>query len=446
MAIWPTQYSSPQQIAVTRDYTVWASYRLRDQRAVALKVLCDNPDTTQRGRFENEIRLLARLDHPNIIQVLATHLNEEPPCAVTPLYSGNLRKYLVARLSAELDIFEVIQIVRGLTDAIEYAHSQGVLHRDVKPENILLNSPTDLVVIDFNIALCRECGHERFTESGLPLGTHCYMAPEQLRSPGTVDERADVYSIGVVAFELLGGPVGSSNLDFTAIPSQFRGVLQRATATDRSNRYDCVHDFKRAWANAASVGLATSDRNEITALLAECTLSRTQGERLLSLMEAYADDLDVIDAAFVSGELGALEDTRAVDPFRFDSLVLAWSAFVAENLWPFAYTDNIARRMQKVHTNLICEPQLRAKLLTCLTKLGTRHNRYFVLEVVATLLESIRDQETIAAVCEQLLALDCGDLDALRRKVRAPLIASDLRTVLFTRSNETDYSIALTIR
>jgi serine/threonine protein kinase len=185
-------------------------------RLVALKVLpgdkADHPEWIE--RFTREARALARLNHPNIVRVhdfgTATIAGHTQPYLMMEFVDGvNLRQAMQA---GALSAREALAIVPKLCDALHYAHEHDVLHRDIKPENVLIDSEGRVKLVDFGLAKLRDEAQAAFTltQSGAKLGTIAYMAPEQIEKPGDVDHRADIYSLGVVFYEMLTGelPLG----------------------------------------------------------------------------------------------------------------------------------------------------------------------------------------------------------------------------------------------
>jgi serine/threonine-protein kinase len=185
-------------------------------RMVVVKVLAvDRSEGVSAERFVREIKLVARLQHPHIVPLFATGLIDGVPYYTMPYIDG---ESLRARLSREkaLGTSETIHILGDIAKALDYAHSHGVVHRDIKPDNVLI-SGSAACVADFGIARALKAArtgptamddrhqHSGLTRMGMAVGTPAYMSPEQATSSPDVDHRADLYSFGCVAFELLTG-------------------------------------------------------------------------------------------------------------------------------------------------------------------------------------------------------------------------------------------------
>jgi len=190
-------------------------YRARQRelgREVALKLLwARGADASAlEERFLREARALARLAHPNIVGVHDFGRAGEHLYLVLELVEGvSLRQALQG---GHLEPAQALRIVSETCAALQFAHDQGVVHRDIKPENILLDTAGRVKIADFGLArvLATEPSGARLTREGQAMGTPQYMAPEQIERPLAVDHRADIYSLGVVFYELLTGelPLG----------------------------------------------------------------------------------------------------------------------------------------------------------------------------------------------------------------------------------------------
>ncbi len=183
-------------------------YRARKpgEQAVAVKLIRSglHQPGSLRARFEREARTLARLEHAGIVPVLDVGTHEGRPYLVMPLIEGRSLR-VALREDGPRPPREAAQLLRKLVAALEHAHDLGVIHRDIKPDNILLQrADAQPLLLDFGLA--KDATDTTLTRSGAVLGTPSYMAPEQVRGDSHgVDERTDVYSLGVVLYELLTG-------------------------------------------------------------------------------------------------------------------------------------------------------------------------------------------------------------------------------------------------
>ncbi|MGI8619002.1 MAG: protein kinase domain-containing protein [Gemmatimonadaceae bacterium] len=177
------------------------------ERKVVVKVLPPEMGRSMSAdRFRREIQLAAKLQHPHIVPLLAAGGTPDGMLYYTmPYIEGDSLRRRVTR-AGELPIPEALRILRQVVDALAYAHARGVVHRDIKPDNVLL-SGNHAMVTDFGVskALSTATGPTSLTSLGVALGTPAYMAPEQAAADPNTDHRADIYAIGILAYELLTG-------------------------------------------------------------------------------------------------------------------------------------------------------------------------------------------------------------------------------------------------
>ncbi|HEV8194991.1 MAG TPA: protein kinase [Gemmatimonadales bacterium] len=175
-------------------------------RKVVIKVLPpEMVSGVNQDRFRREIQLAARLNHPHIVPLLAAGAAGDLLWYAMPFIEGESLRVKLAR-GGELPVTETARILREVADALAYAHAQGVVHRDIKPDNVLLSGRHALVT-DFGVAkaVSVSSGDHNMTSLGVALGTPAYMAPEQASADPNVDSRADIYALGVMAYEMLVG-------------------------------------------------------------------------------------------------------------------------------------------------------------------------------------------------------------------------------------------------
>lgn len=219
-------------------------------RDVALKVLPESlaKDPAFAERFSREGRLLGKLSHPNITSIYESGQAGPFYYLLMEYIDGvNLRQAMrAAKFSPE----QALRVVPSICEALQYAHDQGVLHRDIKPENILLDTQGRIKIADFGIA--KMVGDAKtssgLTVSGATMGTPHYMAPEQVESSAQIDHRADIYSLGVVFYELLTGelPIGRFEppSQRTTMDKRLDEVVLRALEKDRERRQQSASEVK----------------------------------------------------------------------------------------------------------------------------------------------------------------------------------------------------------
>src|SRR4051812_3925315 len=199
------RYQLEREIGRGGMATVHLALDLRHHRRVAIKVLREElAAAVGADRFLEEIRVTASLQHPHILPLFDSGSAEGLVWYVMPFVEGETLRSRLAR-ERRLPVEDALQLVREMADALDYAHRHGIVHRDVKPENVLLQSGHALIA-DFGIALALEhAGAGRLTRTGITLGTPSYMAPEQAAGNLPIDARTDVYALGAVLHEMLAG-------------------------------------------------------------------------------------------------------------------------------------------------------------------------------------------------------------------------------------------------
>jgi serine/threonine protein kinase len=265
------RYSIQRMLGAGGMATVWLAHDERHDRPVALKVLNEHISAAVGAdRFLEEIRITARLNHPHVVPLLDSGKADGLLFSVMPLVSGESLRSLLLR-DDHLSLDETLQIARQVASALDHAHRKGVVHRDVKPENILF-SGGHAVVSDFGIARAMSlAGPRHLTRTGFGVGTLGYMSPEQAAGRDEIDERADVFALGAVTYEMLVGSTPGGWMTEEAIrvgrylqapadhrkrldqlPGRVEQVLVKAMAISPDSRYDGAGGFVVALEEASS--------------------------------------------------------------------------------------------------------------------------------------------------------------------------------------------------
>jgi serine/threonine protein kinase len=208
--------------------TVYRARDLKLDRQVAIKLLADNfaGDEEVRKRFSREARLAAKLDHPNVVQVFDVGEDENRPYIVMEHVDGGTLADRLDGRRRSLPRAEALRLLSQLCDGLAHAHAKKLVHRDIKPQNLLLRQSDDcLKITDFGIARAAE-ETTRITRPGKVIGTDRYMAPEQL-ADGRITPAVDVYACGIVANELLP----------QSRPPDLREIVERCLREDPRERF-----------------------------------------------------------------------------------------------------------------------------------------------------------------------------------------------------------------
>lgn len=260
-----------QAIGTGGAATVYKAIDSHTDKIVALKVLHENYANSYNEkklrRFHREVEVTCKLDHPGIVDILDAGIeNERPYIVMEYIVGGSLREFSDKHHILSLD--EVLKLLEGIADALDYAHQHNVIHRDLKLANILLNEHHAPVISDFGIALVRNM--PRLTTTGNLMGSLRYAAPEiLLRKRRELDYRSDLYALGVAVFKLLTGqfpfeaplifdlmvnickeiPPDPCTLN-PDLPQHIEIALLKSLAKDPDNRYQTAHEFYRALQDA----------------------------------------------------------------------------------------------------------------------------------------------------------------------------------------------------
>jgi serine/threonine-protein kinase len=261
-------YRIVEQLGQGGMATVLKAYHAALDRYVAIKVL--HPafleDSSFQARFQREAKLVARLDHPNIVPIYDFAEHESRPYLVMKFIEGKTLKARLAEGPVERD--QVLRVVQAVGAGLGYAHGRGILHRDVKPSNVLLADDGQIYLADFGLARIAQSAEASLTNDMI-VGTPQYISPEQAMGKKDLDEGTDIYSFGVMLYELVVGRVPfSADTPFSIIhdhiysplplPRQVNPgvseaverVLLKALSKDRGDRYKNVRQMVEAFERA----------------------------------------------------------------------------------------------------------------------------------------------------------------------------------------------------
>jgi serine/threonine protein kinase len=263
------RYQVKEELGRGQSTVVYRAYDTEANREVAVKVLSVEqvPDISQRAHFKRELKMIASLEHPAIVPVYDVGEHNGQPYFVMRYMAGGSLNQLIAS-KGRIPLEETAHIIGRIASALNHAHKQNIIHRDVKPDNILFDLDHNPYISDFGVA--KPAATRDATVAEGQVGTPGYMSPEQA-DQGSVDERSDVYSLGVVIHQMLTGrkkpgidsktsPLKSKPLtqplpdvlnEAPELPPEVGEIIKIATAEDKHDRYVTTLDLARALNKAA---------------------------------------------------------------------------------------------------------------------------------------------------------------------------------------------------
>ena len=352
------RYAIDAELGAGGMATVYLAEDLKHHRQVAVKVL--RPDlaaTLGPERFLREIEVAAQLHHPHILPLYDSGEADGFLYYVMPYEEGqSLREKLVKE--GELPVTEAVRVLRDVVDALAHAHEEGVVHRDIKPENIMLSGRHALVT-DFGVAkaISEATGREKLTTAGVALGTPSYMAPEQASGDPHIDHRADIYAVGVMAYELLagrvpfGGPTAQAILSAhitetpepvtkhrPAVPPALAQLVMRCLEKKPADRWQSAEELLSHIETAAtpSGGITPTDTRPVAAV------GLRRQKRAVRIAGGVAAALVLVIAGWMFRGSGSDVDQRSIAVLPLSSVDAESESFAA------GIHDDILTQLSKV--------------------------------------------------------------------------------------------------
>jgi eukaryotic-like serine/threonine-protein kinase len=248
--------------------SVFSASQPRLNRKVAVKFFDSaflRGDAAMQKRFSREARILARFQHQSIPFVITegtvkSEVGEVPYFVMEFIHGQTLRERL--NHDHKLGLHTAIEYSSQILDALAYTHSQNVVHRDLKPGNIMIDQRGRCFLIDFSIGVSVKAapGLTRATAVGEQLGTTAYMSPEQISDSSTVDSRTDIFSMGVVLIEMITGKTDRTNIAraLSAVPRNVAAAIEMACAHDRSERMRTADELQRSLRTSFALGMPSA--------------------------------------------------------------------------------------------------------------------------------------------------------------------------------------------
>jgi predicted DNA-binding transcriptional regulator AlpA len=387
---------------------VYRAVDRRDGQVVAVKILKDiaNADAEAVTRFRRELRLMESFDHPHVAKIVdqGTFEDRDGIWYAMPLAVGSLADEIS---TMQNDTATVTDLARQLCAGVGYVHERGVLHRDLKPGNILRTPDGRWQVADFGLAREDERMSQALTSTTAQgLGTAMYASPEQWNNPKHAEIRDDIYAIGKIVQHAITGMFPMAGAEHIA-DTPLRGVLQRATGP-RADRYPDTGALLRALDQAVT-GSTTAWVDADTRLarlrprLSAPTLDTVAADELVTWL--LSDDVDVQLKEATTAFAAASGDTLAyLWKSNPGGLRVAWSRiaeYIRATRFAWEFCDTVANTAKRL-LDVTPDSTIIRDAVSALARMGTRHNRWHVRDTLISILQGVRDPERALAALEGL--------------------------------------------
>lgn len=399
-----TEYEFGEIIGTGGFGEVLEAKRLEDDWLCAIKRLLSSNDEDDQKRFKREVRMQTQLRHRNVVQIIKYSLEDDPPWFVMPRALFNLKEYLNNN-KGEDELWIFYQIAAGL----KHAHDNGVIHRDLKPKNVLFFRDQDnrlyVSLSDFGLGRFVSRDSTSLTKTNIPMGTIEYMAPEQYTDAKNVDSKADIYAIGKILYEILTGEVPFPEINYSKVSSKFVYIIQKACQNNPDKRYSNIEEMVNDLVIVTRkekllTKPAETIRNEMQLILEEKDFTTLRTKNLARLLLENIGDNVVLNKILPKLPDPILQSLIKNHISTLSTVLEAFDEAVRGHL-PFKYCDVVANFYEKVFY-WTDSNEVKTMILRRLPKLGFYNNRWYVGEIFSKIVDSLKDLSLILVVKEIL--------------------------------------------
>ena len=306
----------------------------------AIKFL-ENMDEISTERFKKEIRLTMRLSHPNIVEIIAYDAEASRKYYIMPLYASSL-KAIIGSLHGAYD--RQYKVITEILNGVVYLHSEGVLHRDLKPQNILYNSDSDIVINDLGLGRQIDIDSSRLTQMGAGFGTYRYTAPEQFMDASAVDGKADIFSLGKIIEDIV-----TYNLSYHIPTPELEYIINKCSQHIPDRRFSTVSELKTAVESVYQHLLGIADISSTDSLLAKLKLGNANAKETneLAVTLLNHENSDKLEEFFRYIQIDFFQNLEQSNSELAESLIIRLRRYYTGQGWGFGYTDTIGNQYSK---------------------------------------------------------------------------------------------------
>ncbi|OMD34808.1 serine/threonine-protein kinase [Paenibacillus odorifer] len=402
MAIWSTDERIGEpggfgEVYKSRRQTMKGVY---DEEVFAKKKLVDLSESAVK-RFQREVRISKRLNHPRVVKVIASHLSDEPFFYIMPCYKMSMYKML-PKIKGNVKRINII--INGILDGVEYLHSEGVYHRDLKPANILLNTDEDLVISDFGLGVQVNSETRNLTRTNMGMGTDFFTAPEQWNDAKNVDQRADIYSLGCIIFLCFSNNDNDRYIQLENVPPSMAYVIRKSTHHNRDERFETIESLRKSF-NAAIRSLQNKEaKNSFESIIDSIKSDEISSDFMDRVADSFMENIE--DADNIHEAIMSFSEEQFQKLYKRHPQILLKALEVFEKItagtgWPYGYTDTIGKQC-RILFYATEDYDIRAIMIYVIARVAYTHNRFYVKGIAQEIIKGIEDEMEASVVSDHL--------------------------------------------
>ena len=344
-------------------------------------------------RFSREVRLIESLSHTNIIKILFTILDADPPAFVMPLAESNLDKILP---ELRTDDMRRNLIFRQILEGLSYAHENGIIHRDIKPQNILVFNSDEITISDFGLGRFIDRDTTTLTMKGDFLGTILYAAPEQIMDSSQTDIRSDIYAVGKILYQMVTSRIPYPFADLTGIDGKYAYIIQKCTEQNPDLRYQSIRelrdDFELITAREFDSEAQTDIAQKLLIGMYDPFLESYDVTTITQLIKLFLENPsneELYKQVLPRIPIEIHQEMIRVQNQSYVSILKTYDSYVNSDL-PFSYCDVVADFYKRIFWEFD-DFAIKRIILYRLLVMGHYHNRWYVRESLAEIVNEIKD-------------------------------------------------------
>ena len=348
-------------------------------------------------RFQKEVRLTSRLNHPNVIRIIAYDTIGSRKYYIMPKYRGSIVQ-IIPELYNNFD--RQYNVITEILNGLIYLHEQGVLHRDLKPQNILYNSDTDIAISDLGFSRQIDSDSLRLTRYGDVFGTQRYISPEQAQNSENVNEKTDIFAFGKILEDIV-----TTFLNHSVPNNEIEYIIDKCTNPHADKRFSDSKELKRMVDNVYQNILRITANDDISWDISCLEMGMIDDfadiENLALKLISYAQE-DLIEKFFFALSDNEYQELENKQLELLRDLVKHLKNYYTSQMWGFNYTDTIGSKCLRFY-NLTKDSSIRALFLFIILEVGISHNRFYVMDIGKSLIRNIKENLTEAMELYDLL-------------------------------------------